>query len=273
VRHTSIHIQLTKLGVWTNRHFIGFLDQFLKFLIDLGSDYFEFWTYLEPLFLTADGISLFGNTLPFDHVSEDIWKKVLVRIEEKPNEEVRTRRYFVGEPAKFVESTILSSFPPILKEFEGKTWRLLYRGTRDGFRSSNFHTKCDGQSNTLTVILTTQGYIFGGFSPIAWDSSSGYRPDKTRKSFLFSLKNPRNSEPKIFPISNSQSSICCSSSYGPIFGGGNDIYIGDNCDQGAHSGTRFGHSYTNDTGIAGNQVFAGQSNFQVKEIEVFSIDS
>jgi hypothetical protein len=243
----------------------------LKLLIDLGSDYLEFWTYLEPIF-TADGISLFCKTLPFGHVSEDIWKKILVRLEEKPNEEVRTRRYFVDKPSKSVDSTILSSFPPIFKEFEGKTFRLLYRGTRGGFRASNFHTKCDGQSNTMTIILTTQGYIFGGFSPIAWDSSSNYKPDDTRKSFVFSLKNPRNSEPKIFSISDPRFSIRCNASDGPVFGGGCDIYIADNCDQNVKSRTGFGHSYTNDTGINGTQVLAGQTNFQVKEIEVFSID-
>jgi hypothetical protein len=31
-------------------------------------------------------------------------------------------------------------------------WSLLYRGTRDGFDSSDFHSKCDGHSNTLTLL-------------------------------------------------------------------------------------------------------------------------
>jgi hypothetical protein len=31
------------------------------------------------------------------------------------------------------------------------TWSLLYRGTRDGFGSDDFHSKCDGHSNTLTI--------------------------------------------------------------------------------------------------------------------------
>jgi hypothetical protein len=36
------------------------------FLNELGPDYFEFWCYVEPIFLTGDGISLFGDSLPFD---------------------------------------------------------------------------------------------------------------------------------------------------------------------------------------------------------------
>ena len=31
-------------------------------------------------------------------------------------------------------------------------WSLLYRGTRDGFGSDDFHSKCDGHSNTLTLL-------------------------------------------------------------------------------------------------------------------------
>jgi hypothetical protein len=249
-------------------------DQFLQFLIDLGSDYLEFWTYIEPIFLTADGISLFGNTLPFDHVNEDIWKKILFRIENKPNEEIRNCRYFHStHQVKARESTILSEIPQILKDFETKTWQLLYRGTRDGFAASTFHAKCDEQSNTLTIILTTAGYVFGGFTPIAWDSSSSYKPDDTGKSFLFSLTNPRNSEPKIFPISRASHSICCSASCGPRFGSGYDIYVADRCNENTNSYTNVGHSYKNDTGIANDQIFTGERGFQVKEIEVFAISS
>jgi hypothetical protein len=171
-------------------------------LIDLGSGYYEFWTYLEPIFLTEDGISLFGNTLPFDDVSEEIWRKVFIRLENKRNDEIRIRRYVhsrISNPR--FELNIVSDFPAIFKEFENQTFRLLYRGTRDGFGASNFHAKCDEQSNTLVIILSTEGYIFGGFSPTAWDSTSSHKAYNTGKSFLFRLKNPRNSEPKIFPIS------------------------------------------------------------------------
>jgi hypothetical protein len=242
-------------------------------LIDLGSDYFEFCCYIEPIFLTENGISLFGDTLPFDYVNGDIWHKLFVRLENRPDETIRLRRFLksISSP-KRLESTILQTIPQIFKEFEAKTWRLLYRGTRDGFGAVNFHSKCDEQSHTVTIILTTAGYIFGGFTPIAWDSSSGYKEDNTGKSFLFSLKNPRNTEPKIFPLSNPSRAIDCYSSYGPIFGNGNDIQVANNCDQ-SRNWTNVGVTYINDTGIDGKQVFTGQQNFQVKEIEVFAVIS
>jgi hypothetical protein len=49
-------------------------------LIDLGSDNFEFWHYIEPIFLTADDIGLFWDTLPFAIVDEDIWHKIFLRV-------------------------------------------------------------------------------------------------------------------------------------------------------------------------------------------------
>ena len=44
---------------------------------------------------------------------------------------------------------------------------LLYRGTRDGFGSNDFHSKCDGHSNTLTK-LKVKCNIFGGFTSVDW---------------------------------------------------------------------------------------------------------
>jgi hypothetical protein len=189
-------------------------DQFMEFLIELGSDYFEFWQYIEPIFLTANGLSLFKDTLPFEYVNECIWDKIFYRLANKPDESIRIHRFLNSIPSvQRPESNILDDIPSILKNFETKTWRLLYRGTRDGFGSSNFHSKCDQQSNTLTIILTTTGYIFGGFTPLAWDSNGGYRTDSTGKSFLFSLKNPRHTEPKIFPVSKPEYAIQCNPSY------------------------------------------------------------
>jgi hypothetical protein len=43
----------------------------------------------------------------------------------------------------------------------------------------------------------TKGFIFGGFTLVAWESGNRfYKPDSTQKSFVFSVKNPRNNEAK-----------------------------------------------------------------------------
>jgi hypothetical protein len=87
---------------------------------------------------------------------------------------------------------IVSDFPKILAEFKRQQFSLLWRGSRDDFRVNDFHSHCDGHRNTLTVIVDKDGNIFGGFTPVEWESSekSKYKADPSLKSFLFVSKNP-----------------------------------------------------------------------------------
>jgi hypothetical protein len=70
-----------------------------------------------------------------------------------------------------------------------------------GSTAQNFHTKCDTVANTLTIIKSTNGNIFGGFTEKAWDSSSGYVIDP--KAFVFSLVNNENKPFKAIIINKS----------------------------------------------------------------------
>jgi hypothetical protein len=244
-------------------------DEFVKLLIHLGEAYFEFWQYIEIRNLTGDGILLFVEHLPFDELTESIWQHIVDHLKDSKGCDFDSRRYLsvVG-----FESMIAKYYPNILNEFVNKTWKLLYRGSRDGFRVSNFHGKCDNQSNTLTLIETTKGFIFGGFTPVVWDSTTnGYKSDSSQKSFLFTLKNSRKSEPRKFKLLNASSAIVSNSGCGPTFGNGHDIYVADNCNTSTSNSTNLGSGYVNDTGIDGKIVFSGEYNFTVKEIEIFTI--
>ena len=69
---------------------------------------------------------------------------------------------------------------------------LLYRGTRDDFGSNDFHSKCDGHSNTLTILKANgSGFIFGGFTTVAWGDITGrvviFLPISFILSFIFSF--------------------------------------------------------------------------------------
>jgi hypothetical protein len=83
-------------------------------------------------------------------------------------------------------SLILPKIPPGLKELQGKRWTLLYRASHDGFMSS--------------VIETTKRFIFGGSTPVAWDSSGSYKSDASQRSFLFTVKNSHGPEGRTFSI-------------------------------------------------------------------------
>ena len=81
-----------------------------------------------------------------------------------------------------------------------KSMHLLYRGTRDGMTSNNFHNKCDNKGKTLCLCLNNKGNIFGGYSSISWTSNGG---NKTANDcFLFTLTNIYNTEPTKFPYEN-----------------------------------------------------------------------
>jgi hypothetical protein len=184
-------------------------------------------------------------------------------------------------PPSVWESAIVSIFPKILGEFCGNKFSLLWRGSRDGFKATQFHCRCDGHANTLTLILDTNGNIFGGFTPVEWESSrkgkrkkdpdeAFQKADPSQKSFLFTLKNPRNVSARRFALKDERKdeAICCDSNRGPDF---SDMTIEDNCNANPESFTYLGDRYTNDTGLNGKTFFTGSDEFQVKEIEVFEI--
>jgi hypothetical protein len=173
-------------------------------------------------------------------------------------------------PAGFA-SLIVADFPALFAEFHGKRSTLLWRGSRHGFDAGDFHGRCDGHANTLTLIEDTAGNIFGGFTPVEWESGWKRKADPSVKSFLFSLKNPHDFPARKFVLKaeKKDKAIYCYYSGGPNFW---DIGVKDNCNANTDSWTyHFGRSYANDTGLFGNTFLTRSGNFTVREIEVFEI--
>jgi hypothetical protein len=175
-------------------------------------------------------------------------------------------------PAGF-DSLIVSDFPEIFAEFRYKQFKLLWRGSRDGFGASEFHRRCDGHAKTLTMILDTKRNIFGGFTPVEWETPvhvNIWKADDSRKSFLFTLQNPHSIAPRQFALKPAEKhkAIRCDSRCGPCF---SDMAVSNNCNANTGSCTSLGGTYTNDTRLPGDTVFTGSESFQVKEIEVFEI--
>ncbi len=96
-------------------------------------------------------------------------------------------------------------------------WNLQYRATTDAFSEEDFHRKCDGIVNTLTIIKSEHGNIFGGFTEKAWGSTSEYVLDP--EAYIFSLVNKENKPFKVV-CTYGAIAIDCDSSFGPIFGSG-----------------------------------------------------
>jgi hypothetical protein len=173
---------------------------------------------------------------------------------------------------KGFESTIVSEFPSILQEFRTSRIELLYRGTRDGFGSADFHGKCDGHGNTITLIRTTKDFIFGGYTPLSWDSSNTNKTDSSHQSFVFTISNPHQIGSRKFGLKPDYAhcAIRAFKNFGPILGYGNTITVDDNCSTTNNNYTNLS-GYVNDVGLDDKVVFTGEQNFTVKEIEVFEI--
>jgi hypothetical protein len=145
---------------------------------------------------------------------------------------------------------------------------LLWRGSRDGFEAKEFHGRCDGHANTLTVILDTKGNIFGGFTPVKSESGDWYwKEDLSLRSFVFTLKNPHNLPARRFGLKSQLSylAIDCERERGPSFGF-NDICVSER----RGKTKSFGSTYVNDT--KQKQLFTGGNNFEIEDFEVPDFD-
>ena len=101
-------------------------------------------------------------------------------------------------------------------------FELLYQGSRDKWKLSDFHANCDNKGATITVIRISHGFVFGGFSDKSWTSANKHYDSD--KAFLFSLKSPSNEVGTAkMRMKQNQCSYSMFRSFplGPIFGGVN----------------------------------------------------
>ena len=66
-----------------------------------------------------------------------------------------------------------------------KCLKLIYRGSRDGFKATNFHENCQNKGKMAILIWNEKNYIFGGFTARDFKEFKWY---KDKYSFLFNIK-------------------------------------------------------------------------------------
>ncbi|EXX54491.1 hypothetical protein GLOIN_2v1785846 [Rhizophagus irregularis DAOM 181602=DAOM 197198] len=104
-------------------------------------------------------------------------------------------------------------------------FKLLVRGSRDGFSPAAFHAKCDLQGPTVLVLkIHGTGQLIGGYNPISWDSTNKW--GTTKDSFLFSLGDGEDLKNVVFSrVQEHSRAVLCSQAIGPCFGSG-DLVMG-----------------------------------------------
>jgi len=154
----------------------------------------------------------------------------------------------------------------LIKKWLDKEWRNkkitpIYKGSKDGMNATKFHEMCNNKGATITIIKSNHGKIFGGFLPESWTTRNNYVV--TTKTWIFSLTAKGKYE---MNDANQNTAAYDYTSYGPTWGGGHDIYLSSEFGSNTQNYCNK-HSYK----FPDNATLTGGYNFQVEEIEVFSI--
>ena len=153
---------------------------------------------------------------------------------------------------------------------ESSTVSLLYRATKDGFKSKTFHDKCNGKENTITIIKTNGNYVFGGFTAAKWNSDFGHMADS--ESFLFSLRRNGTSCNHKFMVSNATYAIYGNPNYGPSFAYDIVIKHKSNINIDSFSDLGWAYHYPAENGDRKSFLAGNYDSWLTTEIEVYQIN-
>ncbi len=182
----------------------------------------------------------------------------------------------------FFKSLILTSTEDdSLYEMIGKrVKRLLYRATRDGFKVSAFHSRCDGKANTITIIKNNLNYVFGGYASSAWHSNNATNSDSN--AFIISLRRAGISKLEKYKVTTISEALTGYSTQGPTFGAVTESAVQINEDSNIKIGshTNFCEYYECPLGYSPDTVneatksyLAGNyNNWLATEIEVYQLE-
>ena len=146
-------------------------------------------------------------------------------------------------------------------------FKKIFTMSLNGSSCNDFHKYCDNKGPTLTIIKTTNNKIFGGFTPLNWESSGNgeNKYDKSNQTFLFSLDLMK----KFDMINAKKEAIYCTKNNGPYFGG-RDFSIESNMKKGetyANYATNF--ISNNNLELIGEK--GNDKKFDIEDFEVFQV--
>ena len=181
-------------------------------------------------------------------------------LEDMNNPKIRRLKHLnslIGDIIKTKEQfNLICDWINFEKSFE---FKLLYKGTTDGDTIEKFHSKCDNQYPTISIIESIEGQIFGGYTTKSWDKNNK-KDIADPNSFLFNLNNQ-----KKYPVSNNKGIM---GDYICDFGGSNfhELWVKDKyfsnssgCDNGK------GYNFKN------FELAGGKRDFKIKELEIYKV--
>jgi len=191
---------------------------------------------------------------------ENEFKKLIQEKKDKAAlENIDSKILTKAEDLKFIENAYKNNDQLLMKKtFKPK---LLYRATKDGDSASIFHNKCDNIRDTLTLVKTTNGFIFGGYTNEIWNGNAYKKDDK---AFCFSIDLQ-----KIYKNKKTVYTIYCHPDYMSAFGA-YFFAVYDNClSEGGMMNDGLNNRYDNQQ--KENEINNGEQNFGITEVEVYKI--
>ncbi|KAK3735157.1 hypothetical protein QZH41_020253 [Actinostola sp. cb2023] len=175
------------------------------------------------------------------------------------------------------KSTILDQygnanyFTTVLQSSSTSRWVRCWHASVDGWDvKKTFHPQCDGKGPTVTIVRVGQ-FVFGGYTDVSWHSRPQF--SQSSRSFLYSLYNIKGYQPLKLNLTgkDNHQAIRGGFKYGPIFGGGYDLYIPNHAASNKYSCTN-PFSYQPPPGCFLSQpcsFVTGSFKFTPNDVEVF----
>ncbi|GES83736.1 carbohydrate-binding module family 13 protein [Rhizophagus clarus] len=208
--------------------------------------------------------NLIKSFLDHDCVSK---KKLEPQITKKVNSESINSKIITIHHTELISKWIdkLEIMDELKNSYE---FKLILRGSRDGFTAGKFHEICDNKSHTITIIkVKGSDEILGGYNLIMWESRGrDGEYSKTINSFIFSFDNKKEINNYILSrVKDEKYAIDNYCYYGPSFGL-TDLRLYGN----------YGNSFN--TGVSRISTYEKQIRktddiFSIEEYEVFQIIS
>jgi hypothetical protein len=149
-----------------------------------------------------------------------------------------------------------------------------------GSTALNFHAAADGKGDTFVLMSASENNggtwkTIGGYDPLSWNSFGGYNYSSPANfdAFIFNLTDTvKRNQVNMYQTYNS-------SSVGPTFGGGHDIWVDFNLNFGQSLGFTYGAGYNELTNVSGADLYRsivdGSSfdggNMKIGALEVFTV--
>ena len=139
---------------------------------------------------------------------------------------------------------------------------MLFDSSLNGDSAYEFHKRCDLICNTISIIETTSGHRFGGYTSECFESPNEYFDKKDNLSFVFSLD-----KMKIYDVIKGKYAISCDKNYGPYFRDDHICIVDEFLTK--ESGTCIKGKGFNTT--KNYELNSGKKYFIIKRLQVFEI--